>query len=85
MENMGPPVATRLVSHFRTSARAATTLNRKLGGFGAFQNSIDIVSPKSSQDENVRPAKNQSARLRKACAAEAKSAVIPVVLSTVAR
>ena len=30
-------------------------LNRKLGRFGAFQNSIDIVSPKSSQDENVRP------------------------------
>jgi hypothetical protein len=42
------------------------------------------VSPKSSQDENVRPVKNQS-RLRKACAVEAKSAVIPVVLSTVAR
>ena len=60
-------------------------LNRKLGRFGAFQNSIDIVSPKSSQDENVRPVRNQPARLRKACAAEAKSAVIPVVLSTVAR
>jgi hypothetical protein len=28
-------------------------LNRKLGRFGAFQNSIDIVSPKSSQGWKV--------------------------------
>src|SRR5204863_10077481 len=40
-------------------------LNRKLGWFGAFQNSIDIVSPKSSQGGKVRPVRNQSARLRK--------------------
>src|SRR6266849_7892939 len=41
-------------------------LNRKIGRFGAFENSIDIVSPKSSHGEKVRPVRNQSTRLRKA-------------------
>src|SRR5882762_6846744 len=41
-------------------------LNRKLGRFGALQNSIDIVSPKSSQGGKIRPVRNQSAPLRKA-------------------
>src|SRR5215510_629419 len=40
-------------------------LDRKLGRFGAPQNSVDIVSPNSSQDRKVRPVGNQSARSRK--------------------
>src|ERR1700682_4079443 len=41
-------------------------LNRKVGRFGVFQNSIDIVSPKSSQGRKVGPVRNQSVRLHKA-------------------
>ena len=33
-------------------------LNRKLGRFGAFQNSIDIVGPTSSQGGKVRAVRN---------------------------
>src|SRR5258706_12691878 len=39
-------------------------LDRKLGRFGTFQNSIDIVSPAPCQGGLVRPVRNQSARLR---------------------
>ena len=35
-------------------------LNRKLDRLGALQNSIDIVSPKPSHGEKVRPVRNQS-------------------------
>ena len=36
-------------------------MNTKFGRFAAFQNSIDIVSSKSSDGEKVRPLRNQSA------------------------
>jgi hypothetical protein len=35
-------------------------LNRKLGGFGAFQNSINILSPKSKDGSNIWRVSNQS-------------------------
>jgi hypothetical protein len=45
-------------------------LNRKLGRFGTFQNSIDVVSPTSSHGEKVRPVRNQSSPLHKALSKE---------------
>ncbi len=48
-------------------------LNRKAQPVPAFQNSIDIVNPKSSHGEKVRPVRNQSAPCAKLLSKEIDS------------